>query len=67
MNKGCSHYKNNALIGYKAGDKLIDRIINTFNGEIIGDKYKPPVKPTKTYKRKYVKSPHKYAYRRDAQ
>tara|TARA_R100001082_G_scaffold73842_2_gene42532 strand:- start:154 stop:462 length:309 start_codon:yes stop_codon:yes gene_type:complete len=64
---GCNHYKNNASIGYKAGNKLTDKIINTFDGEIIGDKYKPPVKPTKTYKRKYVKSPHKYAYRRDAQ
>ena len=46
---------------------LIKRVIKIFDGEIIGDKYEPPVKPTRTYKKKYVKSPHKYAYRRDAQ
>ena len=67
MSKGCSQYKNNVSIGYKAGDELTDKIINKFDGEIVGDKYEPPVKPIRTYKRKYVKSPHKYAYRRDAQ
>ena len=60
-------YKNNVSIGYKAGDKLTDRIINTFNGEIVSEKYQPPVIKRKTYKRKYIKSPHKYSYRRDAQ
>mgnify|MGYP003131012319 FL=1 len=67
LNVGCSKYKNNVSIGYKAGDKLTDKIINTFDGEILGDKYEPPSKPTKTYKRKYVKSPHKYSHRKDAQ
>ena len=67
INKGCKQYKNNVSIGYKAGDKLTDRIINTFNGEIVSDKYQPPVIKRKAYKRKYVKSPHNYAYRKDAQ
>ena len=67
INKGCKQYKNNVSIGYKAGDKLTDRIINTFNGEIVSEKYQPPVIKRKTYKRKYIKSPHKYSYRRDAQ
>tara|TARA_R100000234_G_scaffold22032_1_gene12365 strand:+ start:392 stop:634 length:243 start_codon:yes stop_codon:yes gene_type:complete len=67
MNKGCVQYKNNVSIGYKAGNELTDEIINTFNGEIIGDKYKPPTKKRKTYKKKYVKSPHKYSHRKDAQ
>ena len=67
FNEGCKQYKNNVSIGYKAGNKLTDRIINTFNGEIVSDKYQPPVKKRKTYKRKYVKSPHNYSYRKDAQ
>ena len=67
INKGCDKYLNNVSIGYKAGDELTDKLINTFNGEIVGDKYQPPIRKRKTYKRKYVKSPHKYSYRRDAQ
>ena len=51
----------------KSESELLHKIIKVFDGEILGDKYKPPVKPTKTYKRKYVKSPHKYSYRKDAQ
>ena len=46
---------------------ITKEIIKVFDGEIIGDKYKPPVKPTRTYKKKYVKSPHKYSHRKDAQ
>ena len=67
INKGCSKYTNNVSIGYKAGNKLTDKIINTFNGEIVSDKYQPPVKKRKPFKRKYVKSPHNYSYRKDAQ
>jgi len=61
IDKGCNKYKN-TFIGYESGDKLTNKIINTFDGEIISSKYERP-----TYKRKYVKSPHKYSYRRDAQ
>ena len=68
LNKGCSKYSNKVSIGYKAGNKLIDKVIEVFDGEIIGDKYKPPFKYyPKRKKRKYVKSPHNYAYRKDAQ
>ena len=61
LDKGCDKYKNTS-IGYNSGDKLTDKIIKTFDGEIISSKYERP-----TYKRKYVKSPHNYAYRKDAQ
>ena len=67
INKGCNKYFNNVSIGYKSDNRLTDGIINTFNGEIIGDKYNPPLKPSKEYKRKWVKSPHKYSHRKDAQ
>ena len=65
LNVGCSKYKNNNII--KSESELLNQIIKVFDGEIIGDKYEPPSKPTKTYKRKYVKSPHKYSCRKDAQ
>ena len=67
INKGCDKYLNNVSIGYKAGDELTDKLINTFNGEIVGEKYEPPVRKRKSYKKKYVKSAHNYSYRRDAQ
>ena len=67
INKGCDKYLNNVSIGYKAGNKLTDRIINVFDGEIVGEKYEPPVRERKSYKKKYVKSAHNYSYRRDAQ
>ena len=64
INVGCNKYKNN---NQNETSELIEIIINKFDGEIIRDKYKPPIKKRKTYKKKYVKSPHNYAYRRDAQ
>ncbi len=67
MTKGCSQYSNDVSIGYKAGNELTDKVIKVFNGEIIGEKYKPFRYYTKRKKRKYVKSPHNYAYRKDAQ
>ena len=42
-------------------------IIELFDGEIVSDKYQPPVRERKSYKKKYVKSAHNYSYRRDAQ
>ncbi len=65
MSKGCSQYKNNNMI--KSESELLHQVIKVFDGEILGDKYEPPVKPTRTYKKKYVKSPHKYSHRKDAQ
>jgi len=66
IDKGCSKYKNTELKN-KITTPVILAIMKAFNGEILGDKYKPRIKETKTYKRKYVKSPHKYTNRRDAQ
>ena len=37
-------------------------IIELFDGEILSDKYERPA-----YKKKWVKSPHKYTHRKDAQ
>ena len=65
MNKGCSQYKNNNMV--KSESELLHQVIKVFDGEILGVKYKPPIKPTITYKKKYVKSPHKYSHRKDAQ
>ena len=69
MQKGCQKHELRGVDREYMGNTtpLIKRVIKIFDGEIIGDKYEPPVKPTRTYKKKYVKSPHKYAYRRDAQ
>ena len=67
LNKGCSKYENNASIGNQSGDKLTTKLINVFNGEIVGKKYKPPTRTYKPYKKKYVKSAHNYSYRKDAQ
>ena len=63
--KGCSQY-NNIFIGYETGNELTDKIIKIFNGEIIGDKYKPPINRNDSYKKKY-KTKHNYTHRRDAQ
>lgn len=69
MQKGCNKYKNEGIHGEYMGNTtpLIKQIIKVFDGEILGEKYKPPKRKYKTYKKKYVKSPHNYAYRRDAQ
>jgi len=69
MQKGCQKHELRGVDREYIGSTtpLIKKIINTFDGEILGEKYKPPVKPTRAYKKKYVKSPHKYSYRRDAQ
>jgi hypothetical protein len=61
--KGCSKYSNRTSIG---DNELAQKIIKVFDGEVIGQKYVPFVKYKKK-KRKYVKSPHNYAYRKDAQ
>ena len=66
FNNGCKHYKNNVLVGYKTGNELTDKIIQVFDGEIIGDKYKPPINRNDSYKKKY-KTKHNYTHRRDAQ
>ena len=67
LNIGWSKYQNNASIGNQAGNELTTKLINVFNGEIVGKKYKPPTRTYKPYKKKYVKSAHNYSYRKDAQ
>jgi hypothetical protein len=61
--KGCSKYSNKASAG---NSELAHKLIKKFDGELIGDKYTPFVN-YKRKKRKYVKSSHNYAYRKDAQ
>ena len=58
IDKGCDKYK---CTPYES-TPILEYIIKTFDGEVISSKYE-----RLTYKRKYVKSPHKYSYRRDAQ
>ena len=58
IDKGCNKYK---CTPYES-TPILEYIIKVFDGEVISSKYERP-----TYKRKYVKSPHKYSYRRDAQ
>ncbi len=58
MEKGCSKYKNTEMSELEQHHYLI----KVFDGEIISNKYEKPV-----YKRKWVKSPHKYSHRKDAQ
>ena len=69
MQKGCHKYENKGRVkeGLGKGSLILKKIIEVFDGEILGEKYKPPKKKVKAYKKKYVKSPHNYAYRRDAQ
>ncbi len=63
--KGCSKYYNTSIGLSKSN--LQQLLIEKFDGETVGDKYEPPIKQTKEYKRKWVKSPHKYSHRKDAQ
>ena len=58
IDKGCSKYKNTEMSGLEQHRHIIE----LFDGEILSDKYERP-----TYKKKWVKSPHKYTHRRDAQ
>ena len=58
MDKGCSKYKNTEMSGL--GQHR--HIIKLFDGEILSDKYERPA-----YKKKWVKSSHKYTHRKDAQ
>tara|TARA_R100000458_G_C8207411_1_gene196032 strand:- start:136 stop:435 length:300 start_codon:yes stop_codon:yes gene_type:complete len=65
FDKACPQYKNNKrLTPLTLGQQ---RLIKAFDGEIIGTKHVPFINFYKRKKRKYVKSPHKYAYRKDAQ
>ena len=66
FDKGCGKYMNNVSNGKKTGDKLVDKIIEVFDGEIISNKYEPSVN-YKPYKKKWVKSSHNYSHRKDAQ
>ena len=61
---GCKQYKN-TLIGIEAGNKLATKVINIFDGEIIGEKYKP--KRYKNYykKKKTYTTRHNYTERKD--
>ena len=63
MNKGCSKYKNTEMSGLEQHRQFIQMI----DGEIVSSKYNPPIKQKRTYKKKYVKSPHNYSHRKDAQ
>jgi len=65
MSKGCGHYKNNNMVKSESG--LLHQLVKVFDGEILGDKYNPPSRRRKTYKKKYVKSAHNYSHRKDAQ
>ena len=63
IDKGCSNYKNtNENIKQT---KLMNYIINKFDGEIISKKYKKPFHGNKKHRKKWVKSPHKYSFRKD--
>ena len=65
LNKGCPQYSNNKR--QTPLEPYIKKIIDMFDGEIIGSKYVPFKYYKKYKKRKYVKSPHNYSYRKDAQ
>ena len=65
FSKGCKHYNNNATIGNKTGDKIADKIIEVFDGEIIGNKYKPYVNRNHYYKKKKYTTRHNYTERKD--
>lgn len=65
FNNGCKHYKNNVLVGYKTGNELTDKIIQVFDGEIIGEKYKPIVNRNHYYKKKKYTTRHNYTERKD--
>tara|TARA_R100001530_G_scaffold134745_1_gene110235 strand:- start:197 stop:487 length:291 start_codon:yes stop_codon:yes gene_type:complete len=61
MEKGCAKYENTNV---EMSELEQHPVMEVFDGEIISDKYKVP-----SYKRrkKWVKSPHKYNHRKDAQ
>tara|TARA_R100000234_G_scaffold118224_1_gene98233 strand:+ start:846 stop:1049 length:204 start_codon:yes stop_codon:yes gene_type:complete len=63
FNEGCKQYKNTDIGNY-AGNKLTDKIIKVFKGEIIGDKYEPP-KRINNYKKKKYTTRHNYTERKD--
>jgi len=65
FNNGCKHYKNNVLVGYKTGNELTDKIIQVFDGEIIGEKYKPKTNRNHYYKKKKYTTRHNYTERKD--
>ena len=60
---GCKQY-NNTAIGNQAGNALAIKVINIFDGEIIGDKYEPP-KWNRSYKKKKYTTRHNYTERKD--
>ena len=61
--EGCKQYKNTEMSGLEQHRQFIQMI----DGEILSNKYNPPIKQKRTYKKKYVKSPHNYSHRKDAQ
>ena len=62
FNKGCSQY-NNTFTGNKLNE-LISKIVTVFNGEIIGEKYKPK-KWSGNYRKKKYTTRHNYTKRKD--
>ncbi|GEM_PF-6049146 len=65
LKEGCPQYSNNKR--QTSLEPRIKKIIDKFDGEIIGSKYVPFKYYPKYKKRKYVKSAHNYSYRKDAQ
>jgi len=61
---GCKHYKNTNLV--KSEWEQLRLVLDKFDGEILSDKY-DVYKYRTPYKKKWVKSPHKYSHRKDAQ
>ena len=53
IQKGCNKYKNEGID--KNINPIIKKVIEVFDGEILGEKYKPPKRIYKAYKKKYVK------------
>ena len=64
FDNGCKQY-NNTLIGYKAGSELTNKVINIFDGEIIGEKYKPKTNRNYYKKKKTYTTRHNYTERKD--
>ena len=60
FNKGCKQYKNTAI----TNSNIIDKFIEIFKGEIIGDKYQP-TKWAGNYKKKKYTTRHNYTERKD--
>tara|TARA_R110002051_G_C8683877_1_gene492155 strand:+ start:1097 stop:1390 length:294 start_codon:yes stop_codon:yes gene_type:complete len=63
FDKGCVKYKNNQQ---NVTNDVIEKFINKFDGEIIGDKYTPKPFFYKTKKKTYT-TRHRYTERKDAQ